>query len=67
MVGGGWRGGGLYAHPSLAFYLLLKIILRHPYLKILDLANLFVANAPMKKKPKKLSFTPLLEHLEIWV
>ena len=32
--------------------LLLKNIMRHPYLKILDLANLFVADAPMKKKSK---------------
>ena len=29
--------------------LLLKIIMRHPYLKILDFANIFVADAPMKK------------------
>ena len=49
----------LYAPPSLAFCHLLKIILRHPYLKILDLANLFVSDAPMKKKIKKFSFTPL--------
>ena len=42
-------GGALYAPSSFAFCLLLKIILRHPCLKILDLANLFVADAPMKK------------------
>ena len=50
-------GGALYAPPSLAFCLLLKIILRHPYLKILDLANLFVADAPIKTKIQKFSFT----------
>ena len=33
--------------------LLLKILMRHPYLKIHDLANLLVADAPMKKKKKK--------------
>ena len=46
--------------------LLLKIIMRHSYMKILDLANLFVADAHMKKN-KKFSFTPLSEHFEIWV
>ena len=51
-------GGALYAPPSLAFCLLLKIILRHPYLKILDLANLFVADAPMKKKSRNLVLPP---------
>ena len=40
--------------PSLSFCLLLKFIMRHPYLKILDLANLFVANAPMKKKNQEI-------------
>ena len=49
--------GALYAPSSLDFCLLLKIILRHPYLKILYLANLFVADAPMKKN----------EHFAIWV
>ena len=63
-----WGGGRctVYAPPSFSFCLLLKIIMRHPYLKILDLANLFVADAPMKKI-KKFSFTPLAEHFEIWV
>ena len=42
-------GGALYA-PSLSFCLLLKIIMRHPYLKILDLAKLFVADALMRKE-----------------
>ena len=58
-------GGALFAPPSLSFCLILKIIFRHPYLKILDLASLFVADAPMKKI-KKLRFTPLSEHFEIW-
>ena len=40
--------------------------MKHPYLKILDLANLFVANAPMKKI-KKFSSTPLSEHFEVLV
>ena len=31
------------------FYPLLKISLRNPYLKILDLAKLFVVDSPMKK------------------
>ena len=35
---------------ALFFCSLLKISLRNPYLKILDLAKLFVADAPMKKK-----------------
>ena len=35
-------GGPLYAPSSLAFCRLLKIFFRHPYLKILDLADLFV-------------------------
>ena len=49
---------------SISFCLLLKIILKHPYLKILDLANLFVANAPMKKN-QEIYFYPLSEHFEI--
>ena len=32
--------------------------MRDPYLKILDLANLFVANAPMKKKSRNLVLPP---------
>ena len=35
--------------------------MRHPNLKILELANLFVADAP-RKKNQKFSFTPLSEH-----
>ena len=57
-------GGTLYAPPYRAFYFLLKIILKHPYLKILDLANLFVTDAPMKIKVKKYRFTPLSEHFK---
>ena len=46
-------------NPSLpSFCLLLKIIMRHPYLKILDLVNLLVANAPMKKKSRNLVLPP---------
>ena len=45
-------GGALYAPPSLFLCLLLKISWDNPYLKILDLANLFVADVPMKKKKK---------------
>ena len=37
---------------------LLKISLGNPYLKILDLTKLFIADAPMKKKIIKFSFTP---------
>ena len=44
--------------PSLSFFLLLKIIMMHPYLKILDLANLFVADADMKKKSRNLVIHP---------
>jgi len=42
-------GGGPVRPSSLAFCLLLKIMMRHPYLKILDLANLFDADAPIKR------------------
>ena len=44
------KGRALYAPPSLAFYLLLNISSGNPYLKIFDIANLFVADAPTKKK-----------------
>ena len=44
---------------SLAFCLLLKTILRHQYLQMLDLANLFVADAPMKKNQEILFYPPL--------
>ena len=42
--------GAVRPSPSLVFCcLILKIVLSHPYLKMLDLANLFVADIPMKK------------------
>ena len=45
------RGGGMYAPPpSLVFCPLLKLSVGIPYLKILNLAKLFVADAPMKQK-----------------
>ena len=52
--------------PPLGFYPLLKISLGNPYLKILDLSKLFIADAPVKKKSTFL-FYPLSEHFEIWV
>ena len=50
--------GALYAPPSLAFCLLLKISWGNPYLKILYLGNLFVVDTHMKKKSKNLVLTP---------
>ena len=44
--------------PPLVFWPLLKISLINPYLKILDLAKLFVADAPIKKQIKKSIVTP---------
>ena len=41
-----------------AFCPLFKISLGNPYLKILDLAKLFVADAPMKKKNQKMVSPP---------
>ena len=52
-----------YAPPSLVFFYLLKISWGNPHLKILDLANLFVADAPIYI----IIFYPLLEHFEISV
>jgi len=46
-------GGGALRPPSLGFCPLLKISPGNPYLKIIDLAKLFVANAPMKEKKSK--------------
>ena len=46
--------------------LLLKNIMRHSYLKILDLANLFVADAPMKKKSRNLVLPPSQSTLKYW-
>ena len=49
--GGGWGG------VCRGFCPLLKISLLNPYLKIHDLAKLFVADAPMKKKILHFCFT----------
>ena len=57
-------GGALYAPPSLAFCLLLKISWGKQYLKIIDLANLFVADVPMKMKEWKNLVITLSEHFE---
>ena len=51
-------GGVVYAPSCLRFFPLLKISVVNPYLKILDLAKLFVADAPIKKNREKNSFTP---------
>ena len=56
-------GGALYAPPSL-FLPITQNIMRHPYLKILDLANLFVADAPMKKKSRNLVLHPSQSNLK---
>ena len=53
------KGGGGTVRPHLLFFCpLLKIALGNPYLKILELTKNFVADAPMKTKFKKFSFTP---------
>ena len=51
-------GGSCRSLPALIFCPLLKIFLVNPYLKILDLAKLFVADSPIKKIEEKNSFTP---------
>ena len=48
-------GGALYAPTPVVLCLLLKKALDNPYLKILDIPQLFVADAPIKN-----SFTPYL-------
>ena len=58
-------GGSCRPLPALVSCPLLKISLVNPYLKILDLAKLFVANAPIKQKYKKKQFYP--DHFKIWV
>ena len=59
-------GGALYVPPPpLFFCLLLKISWGNLYLEILDLASLFVADAPIYKEKEKFSFTPSFEHFEI--
>ena len=61
-------GMGPVAHPpTLVFCPLLKISLRNPYLKILDLAKLFVANAPVKKKNQNFLLYLLSEQFKIWI
>ena len=63
------RGGGTVRPPpplALVFCPLLKLSLRNPYLKILDLAKLFVAIYSWKINPKFL-FYPLSEQFEIWI
>ena len=51
-------GGALYAPHPVVFCPLLKKSSGNPYLKILDFSQLFIADAPMKKNPKKFSFIP---------
>ena len=59
-------GGALYAPPTLVLCLLLKLSWDNPYLKILDLANIFVADVPIKKNQHIWSPSPS-EHYEISV
>ena len=54
------------APPSLFLSLLLKLSWGNQYLKIIDLANLFIADVPMKKNQKIWSPSPT-EHFEISV
>ena len=49
-----WGGGTVGPPLSLVFPPVLKISLGNPYLKILDLTKLFIADAPMKKKNQKI-------------
>ena len=42
----------------MVFCPLLKKSSGNPYLKILDFSQIFIADAPMKKKIQKFSFTP---------
>ena len=44
--------------PSLVFCSLLKTSLGNPYMKMLELLRIFVADAPKKENNKKNSFTP---------
>ena len=57
--GGGGGGPVGRPPPALVFCPLLKISLFNPYLKILDLAKHFVADAPIKKYNKKIFLPPL--------
>ena len=53
-------GGGRRAvrFPPLCFFALYAKTVGNPYLKIPDFSQLFIVDAPMKKKIKKFSFTP---------
>ena len=51
-------GEGLVAPHALVVCPLLKISLVNSYLKILDLAKLFFAEAPIKKNTKKIFLLP---------
>ena len=55
----GGRGVTVRPPPSLFFCPLLKISLGNPYLKIIDLTKLFIADASMKKKIKNFCLPPL--------
>ena len=53
------RGGGGAVRPALlCFFPLLKISLSNPYLKILEFSQLFVPDAPRKKKKRNLVLPP---------
>ena len=55
------KGGGL-VYPAVVFYLLLKISLGNPYMKMFNLSKLFCCGCPSKYFVYSLS-----EHFEIWV
>ena len=62
--GGGWiLTRGSLPHPPSPIAIALLNPLRHPYLKIFDLASLFVADAPMKKLNQEIQFHPPLRTL----
>ena len=50
-------GGGAVRLPPVVFCPLLKKSPGNAYLKILNFSKLFIADAPMKKKIPKFSFT----------
>jgi len=59
----GWGRRRCTPLPPLPFCLLLKISLGNPYLKILYLANIFVADASMKKENENILVSPPLRAL----
>ena len=59
----GWRRCTL--PPIVDFFASTQISVSNPYLKILDLSKLFVADAPMKKI-EKYSFTYLRSLIWVW-